>query len=250
MDIIICANADEVGKVAAEYVAEGLRGKGQPVIGLATGSSPLGLYDELARMTREGELDMTNGLGFALDEYVGIELEHPESYHSVIRRTVVEPLGMDPAKVRVPDGLADDVDAAAKEYDEAITAAGGIDVQVLGIGSNGHIGFNEPFTSFGSITHKLPLTERTRKDNQRFFDSIDQVPTHAVSQGLATIMRSRRAVMVVQGEHKADAVAAFVEGPVAQRCPASILQFHPDCVVVLDEAAASKLQCKEHFQTV
>lgn len=250
MDVIICSDADQVGKVAAQYVAEGLRGKEQPVIGLATGSSPLGLYEELARMTREGELDMTNGLGFALDEYVGIPLEHPESYHSVINRTVVEPLGMDPAKVRVPDGLADDVDAAAKEYDEAITAAGGIDVQVLGIGSNGHIGFNEPFTSFGSITHKLLLTERTRKDNQRFFDSIDEVPTHAVSQGLGTIMRSRRAVMVVQGEGKADAVAALVEGPVSQVCPASVLQFHPDCIVVVDEAAASKLQMKEHFRTV
>lgn len=250
MEVIICSDAAQVGKIAAEYVAEGLRGKEQPVIGLATGSSPLGLYEELARMTQEGSLDMGNGLGFALDEYVGIPLEHPESYHSVITRTVVEPLGMDPSKVRVPDGLAEDVDAAAREYDEAITAAGGIDVQVLGIGSNGHIGFNEPFTSFGSITHKLLLTERTRKDNQRFFDSIDEVPTHAVSQGLGTIMRSRRAVMVVQGEGKADAVAELIEGPVAQRCPASVLQFHPDCIVVIDEAAASKLQCKEHFRAV
>ncbi|RRD46720.1 glucosamine-6-phosphate deaminase [Tessaracoccus sp. OH4464_COT-324] len=249
MEVIVCRDAATVGVLGAKYVAEGLAGKAEPVIGLATGSSPLGLYAELSRMVRDGELDMSAGRGFALDEYVGIPLEHPESYHNVIRRTVVEPLGMKPERVRVPDGLADDVDAAAAAYDEAITAAGGIDVQVLGIGSNGHIGFNEPFTSFSSITHRLPLTQRTRDDNARFFDSVDQVPTEAVSQGLGTIMRSRRAVLVATGEGKADAVAAMIEGPVSHKCPASILQFHPDVIVVLDEAAASKLESREHFRT-
>lgn len=250
MEIIICRDADQVGVEAARHVVEGIAGKEEPVLGWATGSSPLGLYAELARMVGDGELDLAKAKGFALDEYVGIAVDHPESYHDVIRRTVIEPLGMDPALVRVPDGLADDVDAAAAEYDEAITAAGGIDVQVLGIGSNGHIGFNEPLTSFGSLTHRVALTARTREDNARFFDSIDEVPTHAVSQGLATIMRSRRAVLVAMGEGKADAIAAMVEGPVSQVCPASILQFHPDAIVVVDEAAASKLQLREHFRTV
>ena len=250
VDVIICKSEEQVGKVAAKFVSESLRASQHPVIGLATGSSPLGLYAELARMIREEGLDLTQTLGFALDEYAGIPLGHPESYHSVITRTVTEPLGMDPANVHVPDGLADDVDAAAAKYDADIAEAGGIDVQVLGIGANGHIGFNEPFTSFGSNTHKVPLTQKTRTDNARFFDSLDDVPTHAVTQGLATIMRCGRAVLVAQGEGKADAIAAMVEGPVSQVCPASILQFHPDAIVVVDEKAASKLRYKEHFQTL
>ncbi|WP_296136271.1 glucosamine-6-phosphate deaminase [uncultured Tessaracoccus sp.] len=249
MHVIICRDAQEVGVVAARYVAESLRAADHPVLGLATGSSPLGLYEELARMVREDELDLSDAQGFALDEYVGLAVDHPESYHSVIRRTVVEPLAMDPERVHVPDGLAEDVAAAAAEYDARIEAAGGIDVQILGIGANGHIGFNEPFTSFGATTHEVPLTARTREDNARFFDSIDEVPTHAVSQGPATIMRSRRAVLVAQGEGKADAIAAMVEGAVSHVCPASLLQFHPDAIVVVDEAAASKLQLREHFQT-
>ncbi len=250
VDVIICRDREKVGEVAAQYVAAGVEGKDLPVLGFATGSSPLGLYEALARRVADGSLKLSHARGFALDEYVGIPLEHPESYHAVIRRTVVEPLGLDPALVRVPDGLAEDVDAAAARYDADIVAAGGIDVQILGIGANGHIGFNEPFTSFGSITHKVALTERTRSDNARFFDSLEQVPTHAVSQGLATIMRSRRAVLVASGSCKAEAIAAMIEGPVAARCPASLLQFHPDVVVVVDEAAAEQLQHREHFRTV
>ena len=157
---------------------------------------------------------------------------------------------MDPANVHVPDGLADDVHAAAERYDADIEAAGGIDVQVLGIGANGHIGFNEPFTSFGATTHVVPLTQQTRSDNARFFDSIDEVPTHAVTQGPATIMRSQRAVLIAQGAGKANAIAAMVEGPVSQVCPASLLQFHPDTIVVVDEQAASKLQYRDHFQSL
>lgn len=249
MDVIICRDDEQAAEVAAQHVTEGIAGKDAPVLGFATGSSPLGLYAALARRVSEGSLDLSHAHGFALDEYVGIPLDHPESYHSVIGRTVVEPLRMDPAKVHVPDGLAADVAAAARAYDQAIEDAGGIDVQILGIGSNGHIGFNEPFTSFGSLTHKVALTERTRNDNARFFASLDQVPTHAVSQGLATIMRSRRAVLVASGQAKAEAIASMVEGPVAQRCPASILQFHPEAVVVITQEAASKLQQKDHFQT-
>lgn len=250
MEIVICKDAQAVGKVAADRVIAGLEGLQTPVIGLATGSSPLALYGELARRVEAGVVDFSHGLGFALDEYVGIPLEHPESYQSVINRVVVGPLRMDPARVRVPDGLAADLQAAADEYDEAIELAGGVDVQILGIGSNGHIGFNEPFSSFSSRTRVKTLTPQTREDNARFFDSIDLVPTHCLTQGLGTIMDSRTALMVATGENKADAIAAMVEGPVSAACPASILQFHPRAVVIIDEAAASKLSHIDYFRHV
>lgn len=247
MHVVICRDADQAGVEAAERVAASLPDKADPVLGFATGSSPLGLYAHLAKLIGDGKLDLSQAHGFALDEYVGIAVDHPESYHSVIHRTVTEPLGMSADRVHVPEGAADDPDAAAREYDEAIRDAGGVDVQILGIGSNGHIGFNEPFTSFASRTHVVPLTQQTRSDNARFFDSIDDVPTHAVSQGLGTILDSRVAVMVATGKGKADAVAAMIEGPVAINMPASILQFHPEAWIFLDEEAASGLRTQEHF---
>lgn len=250
MEILICKDEEQVARVAAQKVAERIAGNPAPVLGFATGSSPLGLYTNLQRMVEAGELDLSRAKGFALDEYVGIPLEHPESYHSVIRRTVAEPLRMSAEGTRVPDGLADDLDEGGRAYDQAIRDAGGIDCQILGIGSNGHIGFNEPFSPFCSRTRVVPLTAQTRDDNARFFDSIDQVPTHAVTQGLGTILDSRSAVMVAQGEGKADAIAQAIEGPLTVVCPASVLQFHPDVTIVIDEAAASKLQYRDHFQTV
>lgn len=250
MEVLICGDADRVGELAADRVAEYLEGLATPVIGLATGSSPLRLYAELARRVEAGSLDVSHGLGFALDEYVGIDPSHPESYRSVITRTVVEPLRMDPARVRVPDGTAPDLQGAADDYDAAIEAVGGVDVQILGIGSNGHLGFNEPFSSFSSRTRVKTLTPQTRADNARFFDSLDDVPTHCVTQGLGTIMDSHAAVLVATGENKADAVAAMIEGPVAAVCPGSILQFHPKAVIVIDEAAASKLAHADYFRAI
>lgn len=248
MEVVICSDPREVGRVAADRVIAHLEGVETPVLGLATGSSPLALYAELARRVEEGVIDLSQALGFALDEYVGIDPAHPESYRNVIRRTVVEPLRMNPALVRVPDGAASDPQAAADEYDEAIELAGGVDVQILGVGSNGHIGFNEPFSSFSSRTRVKTLTPQTRADNARFFDSIDEVPRRCVTQGLGTIMDSGVALLVASGEGKADAVAALVEGPVTAACPASILQFHPRAVIVVDEAAASRLAHAGYFR--
>jgi len=250
MEVIICPDEHQVGRVAAERVVSWVQGLATPVLGLATGSSPLALYGELARRVAAGEADFSHGLGFALDEYVGIDPENPLSYRQTIRRTVVEPLRMEPNRVRVPDGAASDLAAAAHEYDQAIRAAGGVDVQVLGIGSNGHIGFNEPTSSFGSRTRVKTLTQQTRADNARFFAAGEQVPTHCVTQGLGTIMEARHVVMVVTGSHKADAVAAMVEGPVAAVCPGSILQFHPSVLVVTDEAAAAGLKHADYFRDV
>ena len=248
MEIVICKDAQEVGKVAADRLISHLEGLPTPVIGFATGGSPKALYGELAKRAEDGSFDFSHALGFALDEYVGIPLEHPESYYSVIRDNVVIPMKMDPARVRVPDGLADDLQAAADEYDDAIDLAGGVDVQILGIGSNGHIGFNEPFSSFSSRTRVKTLTPQTRVDNARFFDSIDEVPTHCVTQGLGTIMDASVALMVASGEGKAQIIADMVEGPVSASCPASVLQFHPRAIVIIDEAAAAQLKNADYFR--
>ncbi len=250
MEVVICADDAEVGRVAAERVITWLRGVARPVLGLATGSSPLSLYAELAHRADAGEVDLANGMGFALDEYVGIDPAHPLSYRQTINRTVVEPLHMNPAQVHVPDGMAENLAAAAAEYDAAIRAAGGVDVQVLGIGGNGHIGFNEPTSALDSRTRVKTLTQQTRADNARFFEKSEQVPTHCVTQGLGTIREARHIVMVATGAHKADAVASMVEGPVTAMCPASVLQFHPGTLVVVDEAAASKLRMGEYFRHI
>lgn len=248
MEIVIQPDADAVARVAASVIAQVVSRKADAVLGLATGSSPLGVYERLADAAARGELDFSAARGFALDEYVGIPLTHPESYAAVIDRTVTRPLGLDPARVQVPDGRAADLDTACAEYEDAIAAAGGIDVQILGIGANGHIGFNEPTSSFASRTRIKTLTASTRQANARFFDTPDQVPTHCLTQGLGTIMRARRLVLVAQGESKADAVAAAVEGPVSAMCPASVLQFHEHATLVVDEAAASQLRLADYYR--
>ena len=248
MDIIIVRYADEVGRVAALKIASVVRRKPDAVLGLATGSSPTGIYASLAARVAAGELDVGRASGFALDEYVGIPLEHPESYASVIHRDVVVPLGMDPSKVRVPDGRAADVEAAVVDYEQAIAAAGGIDIQILGIGANGHIGFNEPTSSFASRTRIKTLAPQTRADNARFFDDPSQVPTHCLTQGLGTILDAHEVVLVAQGSAKAAAVAGMVEGPLSAMCPGSALQLHPHATIVVDEAAAALLQLADYYR--
>lgn len=249
MEIIICPDGDEVARVAAETVAQVCWRVGPDVVlGVATGSSPLALYRDLAALVSAGKVDLSGASAFALDEYVGLPEGHPESYAEVIRRTVTEPLGLDPARVRVPDGRADDIEEACERYELAIRDAGGVDIQILGIGANGHIGFNEPSSSLSSRTRIKTLTPKTRADNARFFDSLDQVPVHCLTQGLGTILDADEVVLVAQGASKADAVAAMVEGPVSASCPGSILQTHQYATIVIDEAAASKLANHEYYR--
>ncbi|MBB1495033.1 glucosamine-6-phosphate deaminase [Propioniciclava sp. MC1595] len=249
MEIIICPDGDEVARVAAETVAQVCWRVGPDVVlGVATGSSPLALYRDLAALVSAGKVDLSGASAFALDEYVGLPEGHPESYAEVIRRTVTEPLGLDPARVRVPDGRADDIEEACERYELAIRDAGGVDIQILGIGANGHIGFNEPSSSLSSRTRIKTLTPKTRADNARFFDSLDQVPVHCLTQGLGTILDAAEVVLVAQGASKADAVAAMVEGPVSASCPGSILQTHQYATIVVDEAAASKLANHEYYR--
>jgi len=248
VEVIVCRTADEVAEVAAAKVARVCRDVGpRVVIGVATGSSPVALYGSLAQRVKDGRLDMSRASAFALDEYVGLPAGHPESYAEVIRQTVTEPLRMKPAHVHTPNGFAKDIEQAAKDYEQAIIAAGGVDVQILGIGTNGHIGFNEPTSSLASRTRIKTLTMTTRQDNARFFASIDDVPHHCLTQGLGTIMAAREVVLVAQGDHKAEAIAALVEGPITARWPGSVLQLHPHATVVIDGAAAADLELRDYY---
>lgn len=249
MKVIIVPDAASAAVAAADMVTDLVNEKPNAVLGLATGSSPLGLYTELAARVAAG-LNTSEVSGFALDEYVGLPPSDPRSYAHVIRTQVTEPLGLDPDRVRVPAGVGDDLDAVCRDYEAAIANAGGIDLQILGIGRNGHLGFNEPTSSFASRTRVTSLARKTRQDNARFFDTPDDVPLDCVTQGLGTIMDARRALLIATGAAKADAIARAVEGPVSAFCPASILQHHRDAVIVVDEEAAAGLTLADDYRDV
>lgn len=256
-EVIIVKNQEEAGELYGRSVADLIKAKPNAVLGLATGSSPLAAYQALAKIVEEESIDVSQVRGFALDEYIGLPLTHPESYHATIHRTVVEPLGLYPAKVHVPGDVlngtsledGEKVAGAGAAYDAAIEAAGGIDVQILGIGTDGHVGFNEPGSSLASGTRVKTLTERTRIDNARFFDNdINQVPTHCITQGIGTIMKTRHLVLLAFGAGKAEAVAETVEGGISSFCPASALQMHPHATIIVDEEAASRLRNKDYYR--
>lgn len=249
MEVRIYPTAEAAAREAADAVAAIVRSKPDAVLGFATGTSPTALYRELARRSAAG-LDLSRVRGFALDEYVGLAHDHPASYHSVIARDVVEPLGMQPDLVLVPDGAADDLELACRTFERRIAESGGIDLQILGIGSDGHIGFNEPTSSLASRTRIKTLMPSTRSDNARFFADIDEVPIHCLTQGLGTILEARRIFLFASEESKAAAIAAAVEGPLSSFCPASALQLHPHAVLFLDEAAASGLRQLEYYRYV
>ncbi|WP_427131517.1 glucosamine-6-phosphate deaminase [Pseudarthrobacter sp. S9] len=238
MKIIKAGTSAQAGIRAARIVAALIREKPDAVLGLATGSSPLPLYEALG-----GEnLDLSAVRGFSLDEYLGLGSTHKHSYAQVIRREVIDRLGLTPALIHTPDGEAEDAAREASDFEARIHAAGGIDIQILGIGSNGHLAFNEPPSAFTSRTRAVELADSTRTDNARFFDSLEDVPTHAITQGLGTISEARHLLLIAHGQRKAEAAARAIEGPVTEQFPASMIQLHPNVTVILDEAAASRLQ--------
>ena len=243
-EVVIVASREEAGALGAEFVARLVATKPDAVLGLATGSTPLPLWHALA----ERSLDLSRLRGFALDEYIGLPPGHPESNRAVITREVVEPLGLTPALVHVPGDDGGPVEGAGGRYEAAIAAAGGVDIQVLGIGRTGHIGFNEPGSSLASATRVKTLTEQTRIDNARFFASLDEVPRHCLTQGLGTILRARHLMLFAFGEAKAAAIAGAVEGPVSSSLPGSAIQLHPLVTVIVDEAAASQLQYADYYR--
>ena len=251
MEVVPLTTGAEVGALAADVIETLLRARPDAVLGLATGSTPLPTYQELVRRHRAGTGPSYDEVRcFTLDEYVGLPPGHPETYRETIFRELTDDLGIARERVASPDPSPEGLAGAGARYEAAIEAAGGVDLQVLGIGGDGHLAFNEPGSSLGSATRMKTLTERTRRDNARFFDSIDQVPRQVLTQGLGTILRARHLLFVATGAGKADAVAAAVEGPVSASCPASVLQLHPHATVLLDAEAASGLARLDYYREV
>ena len=249
MEVVVVDSKQAGSSLVGGAIADLVNGNPEAVLGLATGSTPLGVYDDLVSRYEAGEISFAKAKGFALDEYVGLPDGHPESYRAVIKREIADRVDYTPGSVHGPDGWASDIAAACTAYEDAIVAAGGIDLQILGVGSDGHIGFNEPISSLASLTRIKTLTEQTRVDNARFFDDdLSQVPTHVLTQGVGTILRARHLVLLAWGEGKAEAIRATVEGPITSMVPSTALQLHRHATIVVDEGAASLLSGKDHYK--
>lgn len=248
-EVVIVESPAAGGALVARHIASRVRAQPDFTLGVATGSTPLPVYAALA-LERAGGLDLSGVSAFALDEYVGLQRGHAESYHSVIQREVTEPLGLDPSRVHVPDGDEATIATAGERYEAELNAHGGVDLQLLGIGTDGHVGFNEPGSSLASLTRIKTLTAQTRADNARFFGEPEQVPSHCITQGVGTILRARHLVLLAFGAGKADAIAAAVEGPVTASIPGSCIQMHIHVTVVVDEAAATRFERADYYQWV
>ena len=235
---VIIDSAERIAAMAAQQYVALLKRKPNAILGGATGSTPLGLYAELVRLNKAGEISFKDASSFNLDEYVGLDGTHDQSYRYFMDHNLFDHIDIDKTRTHVPSGI-DVSDPAA--YDKQIEAAGGVDLQLLGIGNNGHIGFNEPGTPFGSLTHVVELTESTREANKRFFNSIDEVPTHAVTMGVKTVMQARSIILMAIGPAKAPIMKEMLQGPVTEKVPASVLQLHPDVTVYMDYEAAKLL---------
>lgn len=231
---------------AAAIVMNQIRKKPDSVLGFATGSTPLGLYKRLIRNHKERGLDFSKVITFNLDEYVGLPPDHDQSYHYFMWTNLFGHVNVDPGRVHIPQGMADDIDEFCAWYERKIEQAGGIDLQILGIGANGHIAFNEPGSSLGSRTRIKTLTDKTVEDNARFFDDPARVPRYAITMGIGTIMDAKNLLLVCSGAGKANAIKATLEGPITAMVPATIVQLHRNAHVLIDEASASTLEYRHH----
>jgi glucosamine-6-phosphate deaminase len=250
MEIIISPTYEEMSKAGAKAIAHLLNSKPNAVLGLPTGSTPLGLYKELARMHKHEGLDFSQVTTFNLDEYVGLKKDHPQSYHYFMHENLFKHINIPTQHVYIPSGTTDNYAAFCAWYERRIKECGGIDLQLLGIGSDGHIGFNEPSSSLGSRTRIKTLARSTIEDNARFFEKMEDVPIYAITMGVGTILEARKIVLLANGENKADAVAKAIEGPITSMITASALQLHPDVTAYLDRAAASKLTMLDYYEWV
>ena len=239
MKLLIEESYEDMSRRAADVIAEVVVEKPNCVLGLATGSTPIGLYADLVSDCKEGKISFKDVSTYNLDEYRGLAGDHDQSYRYFMNVNLFDHVDIDKAATHVPDGACEDADAACAAYEEAIEAAGGVDIQLLGLGHNGHIGFNEPCDEFPKATHCATLTESTIQANSRLFDSIDEVPREAYTMGIGTIMKAKKILVVANGEGKADIVRRAFFGPVTPEVPASILQFHPDVTVIVDAAAGA-----------
>ena len=250
MEIIIKETYQEMCKVAAQTVAKTLNSKPNAVLGLPTGSTPEGLYNELIRMHKDEGLDFSQVTTFNLDEYVGLPQNHDQSYHNFMREKLFEHINIPPQNIYIPSGTTDNYEAFCKWYEQRIVECGGIDLQVLGIGTDGHIGFNEPTSSLGSRTRIKTLSEQTIEDNARFFKRREDVPIYAITMGVGTILEARKIILVANGDKKAQAVADAIEGPVTCLCTASALQLHCDTTFFLDREATGLLKMIEYYEWI
>lgn len=252
MQVIIKANYDEMSREGAQIVKSRLLKKPNLVLGLATGTTPLGLYRELIRMHREEGLSFSHVVTFNLDEYLGLPPEHEQSYNFFMMENLFKHIDINPKNIHIPDGRTKpvDVEEYCEWYESRIRKVGGIDLQVLGIGRDGHIGFNEPGSSLGSRTRVKTLTEETIQDNSRFFNKPSEVPVYSITMGVGTIMEAKEIMLLASGKNKASAIATAIEGGVTAQVTASVLQLHRRVIVILDEDAASLLKRKDYYNFV
>ena len=241
MRIYVVDDYKQLSKKTANLVASQIRLKPDSVLGLATGSTPEGMYRELVRLHKEDDLDFSEVVTFNLDEYCGLDKDDPQSYYYFMIKNLFSQVNIRLENIHIPDGKAGNIEAECKRYEKAIKNAGGVDLQVLGIGRNGHIGFNEPDVKFEAVTHLVYLDEETIIDNSRFFDNIDDVPKTAISMGIKTIMQSKKIILLACGSEKAEIIKEALEGGITPETPASVLQIHPDVTIILDRAAAALL---------
>lgn len=237
MKIIVCENYDEMSKAGANIIADVMKAKPNCVLGLATGSTPIGMYEELRRMNKNGEITFKDVTSYNLDEYYPLAPEHDQSYRYFMNHNLFDHVDIDKARTHVPNGLANDAVAEGAAYDKAIEDAGFIDVQVLGVGQNGHIGFNEPEDELYVGTHLTGLTDNTIEANARFFASKDDVPTKAITMGMGSIMKSRKILVLASGKNKHFVVSKMLDGRITTSVPSTLLKTHPDVVLVCDKAA-------------
>jgi len=250
MEAFVCRSYEELSRKAAFAVANVLNTKPNAVLGMATGSTPLGLYQELVRMHEEESLDFSQVTTFNLDEYVGLPVTHDQSYHYFMHENFFKKVNIPNSNIHIPSGTTSNYQAFCQWYEQRIKECGGIDVQILGIGSDGHIAFNEPTSSLASRTRLKTLAQQTINDNARFFDKAEDVPIYGITMGVGTILEARKLVLVANGENKADAIAKAIEGPVTSMITASALQLHPDVDIFIDEAAASRLQMRDYYNWI
>ena len=250
MEVVVRQNYNEMSKLAAHMVSELHNTKPNAVLGMATGSTPLGLYQELVRMYQRGQLDFSRVITFNLDEYVGLPVNHLQSYAYFMQENFFKHVNVQPQNITVPSGTTSNYSAFCDWYERRITECGGIDLQILGIGSDGHIAFNEPTSSLSSRTRLKTLSKYTIDDNARFFERREDVPVYAITMGVGTILEARQLLLVASGKSKARAVAQAVEGPVSSMITASALQLHRDATVIADEDAASELTMRDYYDFI
>ena len=250
MEILVQDNAEKMSQVAARLVARVMNAKPNAILGLATGSTPLGLYKELVRMHRDEGLDFSQVTTFNLDEYVGLTRDHEQSYHYFMHENLFKHINIPEQNIHIPSGTTENYAAFCSWYENRIVECGGIDLQILGIGGDGHIAFNEPSSSLGSRTRIKTLAKQTIDDNARFFDSAEDVPIYAITMGVGTIMEARKLFLLANGSSKAAAVAAAVEGPVTSMITASAIQMHPDTICILDKEAATDLKMLDYYEWI